>query len=127
MPTLRRVAGNVYRGLQNQIDLRMAHSVDISDLETVCLALGPYRNLTTFTASLIALHPNCQVLNHGGERVFSNPDMNFFLGYDKKKFDYFAQYAIMISGSGRRGFYGGSIIHSHAFDGDHAVRDAYLK
>lgn len=32
---------------------------------TVCVFLGPYRNLTTLTATALHFHPNVQVLEHG--------------------------------------------------------------
>ena len=38
-------------------------------LRTVGLILGPYRNLTTLTASVLSLHPECQALNHAGPRL----------------------------------------------------------
>lgn len=58
---------------------------DIQDVRAVCLALGPYRNLTTLTASVIALHPNCQVLNHGWSRVAGKGKLNFLTDYDASK------------------------------------------
>lgn len=41
----------------------------LSQLQTVGLFVGPYRNLTTLTAAVLALHPRCQVLNHAGDRL----------------------------------------------------------
>ena len=51
--------------------------VDPSQLRSVCLALGPYRNLTTLTAGILSLHPQCQVLNHAGVRLLPDPERNF--------------------------------------------------
>ena len=92
--------------------------------ETVCLALGPYRNLTTLTASLLFLHPRCQVLNHGSDRILPDPRINFLLDYSDARFEAFVSAAIELSASGKRGRYGGSITLSHAFD-DKQIQDAY--
>ncbi|OYT27592.1 MAG: hypothetical protein B6U97_00980 [Candidatus Altiarchaeales archaeon ex4484_96] len=86
------------------------------EIKTVGIMLGPYRNLTTLTASVLSLHPNCQVLNHAGERVFSNKKINFFQDYSEKKFSSFLSFAVYASLHGRGGNYGGGIFHSHAFD-----------
>ncbi len=107
-----------------KFDQIQSASIDISKLNTVCLALGPYRNLTTLTASLIALHPNCQVLNHAGNRVFAHSNLGFLTDYSDARFNAFARYAIQISSGGRRGAYGGSITLSHAFERDE-IREAY--
>lgn len=90
--------------------------MNTENLKTVCLALGPYRNLTTLTASLLFLHPRCQVLNHGSDHIFTNPHINFLQEYSDNKFDAFVEYAILLSAEGKRGRHGGSIIMSHAFD-----------
>ena len=85
------------------------------ELNSVCLFLGPYRNLTTLISSILFLHPHCQVLNHAGNRVFNNKNINFLLNYSDDKFDKFCQFVFFASQCGRVGDYGGSIIHSHAF------------
>ena len=90
--------------------------IDIGHCRTVCLTLGPYRNLTTLTAAVLFLHPNCQVLNHAGDRIFDNSEVNFLSGYTRDKFNNFISYAAKISSGGKRGDYGGSITYSHAFD-----------
>ena len=72
----------------------------------------------------MALHPHCQVLNHGGQRIFGDEDLNFLADYDNNKFDAFVRYAVHISQGGRRGYYGGSITQSHAFDHP-GVKKAY--
>jgi hypothetical protein len=89
------------------------------------LTLGPYRNLTTLTASLLFLHPHCQVLNHAGKRIFGYRRIDFLSGFDRAKLDRFIQYAIHISANGRRGDYGGSITLSHAFSPSHEMKDAF--
>lgn len=96
-------------------DLAASRNVDISTCKTVCLALGPYRNLTTLTAATLFLHPNCQVLNHAGGRIFGNDEVDFITHYSPARLDRFIQFAIAISAKGERGAVGGSITHSHAF------------
>ena len=71
----------------------------------LCLFLGPYRNLTTLTASTLFLHPNCQVLNHASTRIFGDQRIDFFANYSDATFDAFLRYAIHISQSGARGQY----------------------
>src|SRR5882672_10493469 len=103
----------------------MTASDSIADrIRTVCLFLGPYRNLTPLTASLLSLHPHCQVLNHAGARVFAAPDVNFLLDPSVATLRRFCDFALSASQGGQRGNYGGSITLSHAFDSD-VVRDAY--
>jgi hypothetical protein len=106
-------------------DIKASQAVDISQCETVCLALGPYRNLTTLTAATLFLHPHCQVLNHAGMRVYASPSLDFFLDYSVEKFERFMRYAVYISAQGERGDYGGSIVHSHAFDQGHAMKELF--
>jgi len=108
-------------------DLPDSASIDISQVKTVCLAMGPYRNLTTLTASILFLHPNCQVLNHGAERIFGDNRLDFLLHYSKQAADNFIRYAIYISGHGNRGKQGGTITLSHAFDGKHKMQALYKK
>jgi len=110
------------------------YNQDISNLKSVCLLLGPYRNLTTFTVSLLFLHPDVQVLNHGGNRVFKINDLNFLKNYSQKKFDNFCKFAVYTSQGGRKGDYGGSIRYSHAFSKsimkttyENRFGDSYLK
>ena len=100
--------------------------IDATHIKSVCLALGPYRNLTTLTAAMVSLHANCQVLNHAGDRIFADPKLNFFGGYSDEKFEAFVRYAIFVAngGHGTRGQTGGSILHSHAFERS-AMRQAY--
>lgn len=92
-----------------------SNNIDGNIIQTVCVMLGPYRNLSTLTASLLALHPSCQVLNHAGKRIFVDSDLDFLRHYDDQTFDNFVRYALQISTSGRSGTHGGSITLSHAF------------
>ena len=84
-------------------------------LESVCILLGPYRNLTSLTGSVLSLHPQCLVLNHAGVRMLPNARLNFLLNYSRDKFNEFVRYAAYASQAGTRGEYGGDIRHSHAF------------
>lgn len=106
-------------------DLAASKSIDIDRVETVCLALGPYRNLTTLTAATLFLHPNCQVLNHASDRVFGISEIDFLSDFSKRKLDRFIRFAIWISVKGKRGDYGGSITHSHAFSSGHVMQELY--
>jgi len=90
-------------------------SARIDGLESVCLFLGPYRNLTTLTASVLFLHPECQVLNHAGGRILGRRELNFLVEYSEDKFRHFCNAALTMSQGGARGGYGGSIVLSHAF------------
>ncbi len=108
-------------------DLLMSRDIDIESIRTICLALGPYRNLTTMTASILFLHPNCQVLNHAAQRIFGDDRIDFIENFNSETFDHFVRYAIYISQHGQQGQYGGSITHSHAFDGQHEVKGIFEK
>ncbi len=108
-------------GLSDTIDLRISQYLDIQGIRSVCLTLGPYRNLTTLTASVLFLHPSCQVLNHAGGRIFGNRKVDFLWDYNKDTFDRFIQFAVKISGTGQRGYVGGSITYSHAFSQKHEM------
>ncbi len=113
--------------LSDVVDLRKSRELDIQEIESVCLALGPYRNLTTLTATTLFLHPNCQVLNHAGKRIYGNRQIDFLQGFSKEKLDRFLQFAIQISTTGHRGDTGGSITHSHAFDSRYQTKDLLEK
>ena len=111
--------------LEDRIDLFASRRIDIGDVRSVCLTLGPYRNLTTLTASVLFLHPDCQVLNHAGSRIFGRKQLDFLSDYSAARLDRFIQYAIRISVKGKRGDHGGSITHSHAFDGQHGMKELF--
>jgi hypothetical protein len=107
--------------LLRMVDARI-HEVDpgaeitAEQLESVCILLGPYRNLTTLTCAVLGLHPQCVVLNHAGVRTLRNPRLNFLADYSPDKFSEFVRYAGFASRGGARGTYGGDIRLSHAFD-----------
>jgi hypothetical protein len=109
--------------LSDVLDLRKSRNVDIRDIVSVCLTLGPYRNLTTLTASALFLHPNCQILNHAGKRIYDKKQIDFLQDFNKEKLDRFLQFAIQISAKGHRGATGGSITHSHAFDSKYKMKE----
>ena len=91
------------------------------------MLLGPYRNFTTLTSSVLALHPLISVFNHGGERVFGRPDIDFTNGYTNQKFDAFCEFALEAAKSGKKGSYGGSITHSGAFHRNENIKEKYLE
>jgi hypothetical protein len=97
-------------------ELEPSAEITPEQLESVCILLGPYRNLTTLTSSVLSLHPQCSVLNHAGLRTLQNQRLNFLADYSPDKFLEFARYAGFASRSGTRGPYGGDIRLSHAFD-----------
>ena len=104
---------HVYRSLR----------LDMGEVRTLCLTLGPNRNLTTLTASLLALHPQCQVLNHAWKRQRGQAEA-LLSGRDGPAFERFVRAAVARSQGGRQGRYGGSVLHSHAFKRP-AMREAY--
>lgn len=104
---------------------RTAFNVD--DVNSVCLTLGPYRNLTTLTASTLFLHPRCQVLNHAGRRVFGNKEIDFLADFSTARLDRFIEHAVALSAAGQRGAPGGSITLSHAFNPENRMGEVYEK
>jgi hypothetical protein len=87
---------------------------------TVVLPLGPYRNLTTMTAALFALHPQAVVLNHAADRVFASRH-DPFARLDPERWRRFKALALRLLRHGRKSSYGGNVLLSHAF------RDGPLK
>ena len=55
----------------------------INRVRRTAVLLGPYRNLTTLTASVLALHPQCQVLNHAGGRLLRRGALDFISSPDE--------------------------------------------
>jgi hypothetical protein len=124
---IRSAIEHVRATLQKPKDLAQSKGIATDSVRSVCLLLGPYRNLTTLTASTLFLHPNCQVLNHAATRIFGDERIDFLAEYSDERFDAFLRYAIYISQSGKRGQYGGSITYSHAFDDEHAMKDLHAQ
>ena len=119
-----KVRSLIWDRIEKERDLRACDNVCTETLRTVCLTLGPYRNLTTLTASVLYLHPRCQVLNHAGGRVFGDPRIDFLANYSEETFERFVRYALRASQTGRRGKHGGSIRHSHAVEDRPQMREA---
>lgn len=97
------------------IEMPKAKEIDVSKMKTIGIILGPYRNLTTLTAGILSLHPNCQILNHAGIRLLPWKKLNIFNNLSENELEKFKQYAVYMSGGGKRGDWGGSITFSHAF------------
>jgi hypothetical protein len=93
--------------------------------ETAAFLVGPYRNLTTLSAAVLSLHPEVQVLNHAGERMMSQPEIDFAGDPRPEVLEAFLQVALAESAGGQQGQHGGSILLSHAFASP-IVREAYL-
>jgi hypothetical protein len=83
---------------------------------TLALVLGPYRNLTTLTAAVLGLHPECVVFNHGFVRVVRHGSLTPFAPAGAAGFDRFLRFAVAASREGRQGMYGGTIEASHAHE-----------
>jgi len=90
------------------------------------LMLSPYRNLTTLACAALALHPHIQVMNHGFARIESEDGLKFITDGKAESLDHFCGLLIRLSEGGRQGDYGGSILHSHAFEHD-GVMAAYQR
>jgi len=114
--TTLKVIDHVKRHLSDISLQRKSKIIDIKSCTTICLALGPYRNLSTLTSATLFLHPNCQVLNHAGNRIHWRGSINFISNFSIKKLNRFIQFAIVASAGGVRGSLGGSITYAHAFD-----------
>src|SRR5690349_16380034 len=125
MQAIGKVLHRTWEDAYRQWELASARSVTTDQIRSVCLFLGPYRNLTTLTASLLFLHPRCQVLNHAACRIFGDPRFDFLADYSERRFNDFMRYAIHASRGGRRGQFGGSITHSHAFDEQYLTRELF--
>lgn len=99
----------------------------IENLNTVCLFLGPNRNLTTLMASVLALHPNCQVMSHGGPRVLPAENLNFLKEYSYEKFLNFCHFVLVMSQTRDKGSFGGGITITHAFRYHKLMRNTYRR
>jgi hypothetical protein len=96
----------------------------LGSFDTAAFLVGPYRNLTTLSAAVLSLHPEVQVLNHAGERLMSQPDIDFAGDPRREVLEAFLRVALAESGGGQQGQHGGSILLSHAFSSP-IVREAY--
>jgi len=86
----------------------------LGNLRTVCLMVGPNRNLASLAALLVYLHENGAAVNHAGRRVFSKKEIDIWHDDSKECFDLFCRYLEFLSKRGMRGQTGGSILHSNA-------------
>jgi hypothetical protein len=116
-------AGPVDRGIQRVRDsladrrlLLRAWSDRSPPPQTLALFLGPYRNLTTLTAAVLGLHPECVVFNHGFVRVVRHRSLAPFAPVGSPGFDRFLRFAVAAATEGRQGSYGGTIEASHAHE-----------
>lgn len=82
---------------KKQQDLAASANLDVSSVETICLALGPSRSFTTVTASVVAQHPQCLAINHGGRMILGDPRLDFIGNYHPDRADRFLRYAMHIS------------------------------
>jgi len=82
----------------------------------LAILLGPYRNLSTLTSAVLSLHPDIQVLNHAGERLWTDPHLDFLAHPEPAILASFMDAAWSLSVGGERGVVGGSILYSHAYD-----------
>jgi hypothetical protein len=87
-------------------------------ITTLGLFVGPYRNLTTLSAAVLSMHPDCLVLNHGLTRLLGRRGISPWARPDSKEYRRFLRFAVAASTAGRSGDHGGDIAHSHAFDRD---------
>ena len=99
--------------------------VAAKSIDHIIVALGPYRNLTTMTAAIFALHPNAIVLNHAGAPILPRQSLNWIRNPEPKTLARFVRAAVRLCQDGQPGI-GGSVLSSHAFD-DAEVRAAYQK
>jgi hypothetical protein len=98
------------------LPLRPAELAAADRITNVVLPLGPYRNLTTMTAALFALHPEAVVLNHAAMRVFGTR-FDPFDDLSPARWRAFKAGATRLLRHGRKSSYGGSVLYSHAFRG----------
>jgi hypothetical protein len=106
--------------------LSPAERAACEQIETVVIALGSYRNLTTLTAAFYALHPDAMALNHAWVRVATNPGLDFFADPRPERLRRFVAAAVRLAQGGSFGAYGGSILRSHAFHRP-ALRQLYAR
>jgi hypothetical protein len=72
----------------------------------------------------MSLHPHVQVMNHGLARIEAEGGLTALDTFRDDDFSKLVGILIRLSEDGARGVYGGSILHSHAFD-DPTIRNAY--
>jgi len=110
-----RLENRIRRFVDFQIPATVKERRLARQIDRLIIPLGPYRNLTTLTAALFALHPECVVLNHAGIRLFGGA-ADPFSHLEEDQPERFVLQAMRLLRTGRRGDYGGNIRLSHAFD-----------
>lgn len=100
----------------------------VDSVDTVCLMIGPYRNLTTWMASLLHFHPNCQSLEHTGRFVIPNNNLNFLNDYSLSRFNNFVKFALSASSNKRNiaEHWGGNILYTQPFNNYPYMKDIYF-
>ena len=73
----KKLHNKLYRFYKNRLDYHNSKNEKIDNIDTIIFGFGPLRNFTTLLASIFSLHPEVQVLNHGGRRVFRQKKLNF--------------------------------------------------
>lgn len=92
--------------------------------DTVCIFLGPYRNLTTLTATALHFHPNIQVLEHG-LRAMGEDAFKFISADGSEDFQAFVERALELS-QGTTPDGGGSIMGAFTFGSEMATGGAKI-
>ncbi|MEK8018810.1 MAG: hypothetical protein VSS75_018205 [Candidatus Parabeggiatoa sp.] len=107
--------------LANTFISYQSNRIDIENINNIKLLsiLGPYRNLSSFTSAVLALHPNIQVLNHSYNTVITEKT-NFIKKASNTRINEFIRRATFISSKRTVELFGnwiidGSILDSHAF------------
>lgn len=107
------VANTIFTYRSNRIAVKNIDQI------RVLAFLGPYRNLSSFTSAVMALHPKAQVLNHSYNTVITKKT-NFISNASNVVINEFVRRATVISSMRRVELFGkyltgGSILDSHSF------------
>ncbi len=99
----------------------------VSNLNTIILPLGPFRNLTTLIGAILSLHPQAIVLNHAASRLFQYPEVDFLRDCTAEKQRNFLEVCVRLLQGGEGGERGGSILKAHAFLDYPVMKELYHK
>lgn len=117
----------------NSLFTHQSHHINIDDVSKISILafLGPYRNLSSFTSAVLALHPGVQVLNHSYNTV-TTKKTNFIKEASDSSINEFIKRATLISSKRRVELFGeyimgGSILDSHSFLNYQDVTDSYRR
>lgn len=100
---------------------------DISNIDTIAVIIGPYRNLTSLVAAALNLHPEIQILNHAHERVLGRNELNFVRNFSKQKLDLFCKFALVANKFKGLLSYGGNVFFSHSFQDHKDMQAVYFQ